>query len=325
MSDLVIGEGVALDLRLAKLPSRALAKVLDLLVQLTASSVLMLVLGVILSSVDGAVAAGVFILFGVAVIVGYPAFMETVTRGRTFGKMALGLRVVRTDGGPIKFRHALVRSLSGIGDFVMTAGVLAVVTSFCSKQGRRTGDLLAGTVVLRDRAPDAGVNALGMAALAMPYPLLAWAQAQDLSMLPDDLALAARQYLTRMHELRPEIAARMGLELAEDVARFVPPPAGAPPWAFLAAVTAERRARQMQRAEAERRTAWEQAQRARFLPPQAPGGWDRDRMPPGAWGQAPVAGMTGQPGAGMTGQQAAGTHPQGSSTEPDDGGFQPPV
>ena len=81
-------------------------------------------------------------------------------------------------------------------------------------------------------------------------------------MLPDDLALATRQFLTRMYELRPEVAARMGYDLMVEVARYVPPPPNTPPWAFLAAVTAERRARQMMKAEAERRTVWEQNQRA---------------------------------------------------------------
>jgi hypothetical protein len=80
-----------------------------------------------------------------------------------------------------------------------------------------------------------------MASLAMPYPLLGWAQQLDLSALPDDVALSARQYLTRMHEMRPDVAARMGHELATEVMRYVAlPPAGTPPWAYLAAITAER-------------------------------------------------------------------------------------
>jgi uncharacterized RDD family membrane protein YckC len=338
LSDLVIGEGVALDLRLAKLPSRALAKILDLVVQLFASSILATVVGLVIASSDTAVATGVFTLFAIAVIIGYPALMETVTRGRTVGKMALGLRVVRLDGGPIKFRQALVRALAGIIDFIVTVGVLAVTTSFCSKQGRRTGDFLAGTVVVRDRTPDAGVTGMGLAALAMPYPLLGWAQAQDLSMLPDDLALTARQYLTRMSELRPEIAARMGLELAEEMARYVPPPPNVPPWAFLAAVTAERRARQMLKAETERRAAWEQAQRMRvgvgapygqaypgqaypgqpqgsyapapapqYLPPQPPP--MRPPMQPPVQGQVPPT----------------ATYPQPVPEAPDEDGFKPPV
>lgn len=263
LSDLVIGEGVALDLRLAKVPSRALARLLDLLVQAGLLGVLAAVLGVVVSSgaVDDAVMAGLLIVMIIVVVVGYPALLETVTRGRTLGKMALGLRVVRTDGGPVRFRHALVRALTGIFDFYATAGVLAVVTSFSSRQGRRTGDWLAGTVVVRDRAPDAGVSPAGMAALAMPYPLLGWAQQADLSALPDDVALSVRQFLTRMHEMREDVAARMGHELASEVMRYVAlPPSGTPPWAYLAGVTAERRVRQMRAVDGQRRAEWERGQ-----------------------------------------------------------------
>lgn len=286
MSDLVIGEGVALDLRLAKLPSRALGRLLDLLIQAGAFGVLAAVLGIITSSgaVDDAVMAGLMIVLVVVVVVGYPTLFETVAGGRTVGKMALGLRVVRTDGGPVRFRHALVRALTGIFDFYATAGVLAVVTSFCSKQGRRTGDWLAGTVVVRDRTPDAGVSPAGMAALAMPYPLLGWAQQVDLSALPDDVALSVRQYLTRIHEMREDVSARMGHELASEVMRYVAlPPAGTPPWAYLAAVTAERRVRQMRAEDTARRVAWErgqaQAQLHAQVQAQAHGQWQQPVQP----------------------------------------------
>jgi uncharacterized RDD family membrane protein YckC len=264
LSDLVIGEGVALDLRLAKLPSRTLAKVLDLLVQFGIALVLTIILAALSLAVDSAVTSALEIIMLVSIIVGYPALFETMTRGRTLGKMAMGLRVVRTDGGPVRFRHALVRALAGIFDFIVTAGVLGVVTSFCSKQGRRTGDFMAGTAVVRERTPDSGVSSAGMAALAMPYPLLGWAQSLDLSVLPDEVALAARQYLTRMYELRPEIAARMGYDLMVEVSKYIqrPAPYGTPPWAYLAAVTAERRARQMMKTEAEWRANWQRMQQA---------------------------------------------------------------
>ena len=73
MSDLVIGEGVALDLRLAKLPSRALARLLDLLVQAGLLGVLAAVLGIVAAAgtVDDAVMAGLMIVMTVAVVVGY--------------------------------------------------------------------------------------------------------------------------------------------------------------------------------------------------------------------------------------------------------------
>ena len=314
LSDLVIGEGVALDLRLAKLPSRALAKLLDFFVQAGIALVLSVVIGTIVANVNTAVAQGLIIILVVAVVIGYPVLFETISRGRTFGKMALGLRVVRTDGGPIRFRHALVRALSGIFDFLVTIGVLAVVTSFCSRDGRRTGDFLAGTVVVRERTPDSGVSAAGMAALAMPYPLLGWAQSLDLSALPDEVALEARQYLTRMYELRPEIAARMGHDLMVEVGKYIqqPPPYATPPWAYLAAVTAERRARQMQKAQAEWQRTWQQNQ-----PPVAPYVPLNREAPPKT--ERPMVNLPPL----QTKQPVPSSEPQ--RTPDDDTGFKPPV
>jgi uncharacterized RDD family membrane protein YckC len=267
-------------------------------VQFGITLILSMILGALSLNVDPAVSAALAIIMLVAVLIGYPVIFETTSRGRTLGKMALGLRVVRTDGGPVRFRHALVRALAGIFDFYVTLGALAVVVSFCSRQGRRSGDFLAGTVVVRERTPDSGVTPAGMAALAMPYPLLPWAQGLELSMLPDNVALSARQYLTRMYELRPEIAARMGHDLMVEVSQYIrqPPPYGTPPWAYLAAVTAERRARQMRKAEDEWRAAW---QRSQFQPPQ--------QLQPTIQTQKPVP------------------PPEPVRTPNDDTGFRPPV
>ena len=59
-------------------------------------------------------------------IVGYPVVFEMATRGRSLGKMALGLRVVSDDGGPERFRQALFRALSGFIEIWMFAGGPAV-------------------------------------------------------------------------------------------------------------------------------------------------------------------------------------------------------
>jgi hypothetical protein len=101
--------------------------------------------------------------------------------------MAFGLRVVRDDGGPIGFRHALIRGLVGVVELWLLSGAPALICSLANSKGKRLGDLLAGTVVVRERMPSqSGVVA------AMPPGLAGWAAGLDLSRLPDDLALAAR-------------------------------------------------------------------------------------------------------------------------------------
>src|SRR5207302_11117013 len=88
----------------------------------------------------------------------------------------------------------------------------------------------------------------------MPPALARWASGLSLGRLPDDLALAARQYLARQYQLEPSVSESMARRLATDVSRYVshPAPPGTPPWAYLAAVVAERRRREMARVMAQR-------------------------------------------------------------------------
>jgi uncharacterized RDD family membrane protein YckC len=245
VSELVTGEAVALGLHPAKLPSRALAMAIDVVVCWGLCVVLSLGLLVATASLDGAAAAAVSVACWLLIVVGVPIAVETLSHGRSLGKLACGLRVVRDDGGPIRFRHALVRGAVGVVEIQATLGVVACVASLVSARGRRLGDVFGGTLVIRERLP----VSWGWAA-APPSPYLAGAlSGMDLSAVPEGLWLAVRQYLSRMRQLDPQVSASVAERLASDVAACtgagVLP--GAPPAAFLAAVVAERQAREAQR------------------------------------------------------------------------------
>ncbi|MEU6812641.1 RDD family protein [Streptomyces sp. NPDC046831] len=246
MSELVTGEAVALELRPARLPSRALAVLIDL------AAVLAVYIGVSVglvfasASLDDAAQAAVSIAAFLLVLVGGPIAVETLSHGRSLGKLALGLRVVRDDGGPIRFRHALVRGAIGVVEILMTFGVVACVASLVSARGRRLGDVFAGTLVVRERV------ASGRLDFVPPPPpwLVGRFSTLDLSAVPDGLWLAVRQYLTRMHQLDPQVGWAMAQRLADDVAARTgaPAPPGVPPAMYLAAVVDERRTREARRA-----------------------------------------------------------------------------
>ena len=105
--------------------------------------------------------------------------METLWRGRTLGKAAMGLRVVRDDGGPIRFRHAFVRGLVGVvlDKPGITYGLGALIPMHRDEHGKkRLGDMAAGTIVLQERVP-----AQLDAPVAMPPPLAGWAAGLDLA------------------------------------------------------------------------------------------------------------------------------------------------
>ncbi|MEU7139513.1 RDD family protein [Nocardia sp. NPDC046473] len=245
MAEFTTGEAVALELPIARLPTRATAFLIDVVLQfLLAATLFVLTVSVLLpSGADTAWLDVAVLVTIVGVLVGYPVACETASRGRTLGKLVLGLRVVRADGGPIDFRHALTRGLAGaIVDFWMLGafGAVAVVTSICSPNARRVGDVLAGTVVVHAQRP------LPAPLLAVPPPWLAgWAVPLPLAILPDDLALAVRQYLSRFRTLTPVVQHELGAALVSAVCQRlqVPEPTGYPPLQVLGAVIAERQRR----------------------------------------------------------------------------------
>ncbi|MER7001382.1 RDD family protein [Streptomyces sp. NPDC000410] len=246
MSGVVTGDAVVLGLRPARLPSRALAIAIDLVVVWTVYLLMSLGLFAATAALDDAAVMAVSIAAFVLVLVGGPIAVETLSHGRSLGKLACGLRVVRDDGGPIRFRHALVRGSIGVVEILMTFGAIACIASLVSARGRRIGDVFAGTLVIRERVPAARSTAV-----PPPPPWLVGRFAElDLSGVPDDLWLAVRQYLTRMRQLDPEVSRSLAERLTGDlVARTgTPVPQGVPAAAYLAGVVSERQARDARRA-----------------------------------------------------------------------------
>ncbi|MET7732690.1 RDD family protein [Streptomyces sp. NPDC005402] len=246
MSELVTGEAVALELRPARLPSRALAVLIDLIVAVVVYIAVTIAVVAASASLDDAAQMALSIAAFLLVLVGGPIAVETLSHGRSLGKLAVGLRVVRDDGGPIRFRHALVRGAIGVVEILMTFGVVACIASLVSARGRRLGDVFAGTLVVRERIPVAPSGFV-----PPPPPWLAGRFSElDLSAVPDGLWLAVRQYLTRMHQLDPQVGWAMAERLASDLAARTgaPAPRDVPPGAYLAAVVQERQARESRRA-----------------------------------------------------------------------------
>lgn len=241
MSQIVTGEAVTLDLRVARIGSRSVAAVIDLIVRFGILTSISAAFGE-LGAIDSAAAAAVAITMYVAVLLGYPVAFETLWGGRTPGKAAMGLRVVRDDGGPIRFRHALIRGL--VGAVVELPGitffVAAIVSSLLSERGKRLGDYAAGTMVIQERVPGRA-----MAIVPMPPPLAYWASTLDLSRVDNNLALGIRSFFERSYELSPQARDQLGHSLINAVLSVIapPPPPDAPAWAVLAAVLAERRRR----------------------------------------------------------------------------------
>ncbi|MEP9363655.1 RDD family protein [Nocardioides sp. CN2-186] len=238
--DLVTGEAVALDLPPASLGPRMASGLID--VTLTIILLIALVLGLAVAAVhtDEALVQVAILASTIVSLVVFPTALETLTRGRTVGKMALGLRTVRDDAGPISFQHAFVRALVGVVEIYAFFGGPAFFSALLSSRGKRLGDFAAGTYVVRDR-----VRLQLARPTPMPPQLAHWAAAADMASLPTGLALAVRQFLGRLPQIDPASRAAIGGRLAAAVSEYVAPapPPGTPPEAYLAAVVAARRDR----------------------------------------------------------------------------------
>jgi uncharacterized RDD family membrane protein YckC len=288
VSQLVTGEAVVLQVRIARMPTRALACAIDMILQGVVLTVLVSLLAGFLLGGQSSEALAIALIFIVVllVVIGYRVVMETLTRGRTIGKMVLGLKVVRDDGSSIRFRHALVRTLMWFFvDFApWFAASPGIVASLMNKQGKRIGDMVAGTVVIRERQ-----QPMASPPLFVPGPLVQWAQSLELSRLSDELANAARDYLARYTELLPGAQFAIGEALAARVAAVTAP---APPYqiiapAYLSAVLAERRRRELHRLSTQRPHTGLFAPGPAYAPPSPYGVLPTIPPPPGPFAPPP--------------------------------------
>jgi len=248
MTAIVSGEGVALELSRAGLGSRIIAALIDLGAQLLAFFLLAIVDGLVGAS-DPDIAVALVLVELVFILAGYPIVSEWLTHGKTLGKLAMGLRVVRDDGGPIGFRQALVRGLAGL--VLEKPGIIipplctaaGMITLGASSSSKRIGDMMAGTFVINERSGSG--SALVQTPLYVPPALYGWAQALDLTGLDDRLGLEVRQFVLRAAQMTPVAQDVLGAEFQARVLRVIspPPPPGVPTPFILMTVLAERRRR----------------------------------------------------------------------------------
>ena len=157
-------ERVPLHFALASIGNRFLACAIDHAIQLLTILLMILAFTVVAnySSFGNRLTNAPKWVYAVLIIVvfllisGYFAFFEWIWSGQTPGKRWLKLRVIREDGRPITFFEATVRNLLRSFDIMpwpfYSIGLISV---FISSRDQRVGDMLAGTVVVREREAEA--------------------------------------------------------------------------------------------------------------------------------------------------------------------------
>ncbi len=239
---MLTGEAVALDVQPIGLLLRAAGAAIDLVV-----SFLLVLAGALLLSnlaeaglVDEVSMRIAPIVLMVLIFVILPAAVETLTRGRSLGKLAVGGRIVRNDGGAIGFRHAFIRALLGVLEVYMTLGAIALVVGIFTPRAQRLGDLVAGTYAERTRTP-----ALPPDIRRLPPGMEGWASIADVARVPDRLGRRLSQFAAGAAQMVPASRARAAAELAEEVRPFVAPIPPVDHETFVHAVVAVRREREL--------------------------------------------------------------------------------
>jgi len=239
--ELITGEAVALDLRPAGFILRAGGAAIDFIVYFGGYFLGLFVFSIAAQSagLDDALVRAISVAGLVLFILVIPVTVELLSHGKSLGKLAVGARIVRDDGGAIGLRHAAIRGVVAVLEVYMTLGGGALLIGLLNGRAKRLGDLLAGTYSQHERIPLIVTPVYGV-----PTPLIEWSKTADVARMPDALSRRIAHYLTQARGLSPETRVRLGRELANEASIYVSPLPTVDAELFLAAVASLRRDRE---------------------------------------------------------------------------------
>jgi len=265
----VTPENIEIEYELAGLGTRFLANLIDSVAQMAIYAAVFIVFGLIalivglsagafahsLGQFLGDVQGALMLIVAFIVLWGYFIWFETVWNGQTPGKRQLGLRVVRDGGYPINIYAAIVRNLIRVMDgmpvfalgliiagtyyqqsLLSAAGGLCILIPLLSllfsSRYQRLGDFVAGTMVIKQRAPRIPtLEALAPPPRVLPEHLAPYALA-DIGRHVFEMSVpeyrAVRHYIDRRWQLPPQVQQTAAMRLAVPLMQRlgITPPAG---------------------------------------------------------------------------------------------------
>ncbi|MFB4348261.1 RDD family protein [Microbacterium sp. CR_7] len=239
--EVLSGEAVAIDVQPIGFVLRAAGAIIDMLVGLGVFllwiflRIWLLDAGVLDEATDRIATVSALVVSFVVL----PITMEMALKGRSLGKLAVGGRIVRIDGGAPGFRHAFIRALLGVLEIYMALGSVAVLAGAFSARSQRLGDMVAGTYSQRVRTPK-----LVPSVPVLPPSLVGWAQIADVARLPDRLARRISQFLQSAPRMVPAARTRVAHDLLVEASPFISPLPPVSPEEVLIGVTVLRRERE---------------------------------------------------------------------------------
>lgn len=205
-------EHVVIDYEIAGLGSRSMAAIVDTAIVVTLMVAVFFVAARASDYLRGAVVP-IVTISQFSLLWGYFALFEGFRDGQTPGKKWMGIRVIRDTGHPITVREAAARNLLRIIDFLPPPYLLGILFIGFHSKGKRIGDLVAGTVVVRDRPADAPVplSDADEALVATGAP-----------QLTDEEFRVLREFVGRAPQLTPAVRTRLATQIAARIADRYP-------------------------------------------------------------------------------------------------------
>jgi uncharacterized membrane protein SpoIIM required for sporulation/uncharacterized RDD family membrane protein YckC len=213
-------EHVTLDLEIAGVGSRALAALIDMLVLVGSALGVFIVLSIVagFGVTVGSIGGALLMLGGFAVWTGYFILFEGLRQGQTPGKRMVGIRVVSDTGNAVSLSAAAARNLMRIADFLPPPYLTGTLLVALHPRGKRLGDMVAGTVVARDRPSTLVVS-------SRPRTQPATAPLSLIPELTDAEFRVVAQFESRQAQLTQPARVRLAAAIARRLADH-PAPAG---------------------------------------------------------------------------------------------------
>jgi uncharacterized RDD family membrane protein YckC len=205
-------EHVAIRLEPAGVGSRFLAVFLDALITMAISSVAGTILMIVLPT---GIAAAIWVTASFVLTWGWHVYFETRRNGRTPGKRALSLRVVDARGLPLTVYQSMARNVARVVDFLPLFYGFGAVASMLTPSGGRMGDLIAGTVVVRETTP---LVSRGDLAAERRHNTLRTPRVQRL--IRHRIGLEEREFLLTLCLRSAKLSPEARYDLMEEVAAF---------------------------------------------------------------------------------------------------------
>jgi uncharacterized RDD family membrane protein YckC len=145
--EIITSQNVVLQYELASLQDRVLAFILDMVCLVGGTGIISGVFSAIFSFSETAQSAVVLLIVCLACF--YSLAFEFFNKGRSIGKIAMKIQVIKLAGGQATFSDYASRWVFRLIDIYFSLGGIASILIMSSTKGQRVGDIIANTAVVR--------------------------------------------------------------------------------------------------------------------------------------------------------------------------------